>query len=504
MKYIDNFLNRITMYRLVLYYLIALVVAAMAFGMFGLMPYNPLSIGFSLLVILVASWVSNKIFAWAFDAVPNSESVYITAFILVLIVSPVIYPNISGMLFLSFVSAWAMASKYIFAIGKKHIFNPAAFAVALAAFVGLSPATWWVAGNIPLLPFILIGGFLIVRKIKRADLFWSFTIVSLIAVAYGALPNPVSSIWTTLLHSSFFFFAFVMLTEPLTTPPTRWLQIFYGAIIGLLFAPNIHIGSFYFTPELALLAGNIFSYCVSPKGRAILTLVERNKLANNTYEFVFRSDRRIYFRPGQYLEWTLGRFWPDSRGNRRYFTIASSPKERYIRMGVKFYAPPSKFKRALAKMKAGDVISASHLAGDFVLPKNKKQKMVFIAGGIGVTPFRSMIQYLVDAKEKRQAILLYSNRSADDISYKDVFDQAEKVVGLKTKYFITDEDSPLPDFAHAGAIDSQSILRDIPDYHERTFYVSGPPSMVNGFRETLRDMGVSKRRIKTDFFPGFV
>ncbi len=488
-----------------LYYLIVLVAAAMIFGLFGLLPYGPLSIGFSLLVILVVSWVSNKVFAWAFDAVPNSESVYITALILALIVSPVIYPNLSGMLLLSFISAWAMASKYLFAIGKKHIFNPAAFAVALSAFVIGQPATWWVAGNVAFLPFILIGGFLVVRKIKRADLFWSFTIVSLIAVAYGALPqNPTSSIWMTLLHSSFFFFAFVMLTEPLTTPPTRWLQIVYGAIIGLLFAPNIHLGYFYFTPEQALLVGNLFAYIVSPKGRAMLSLVERKKLSDDTYEFVFKSDRRISFRPGQYLEWTLGRFWPDSRGNRRYFTIASSPKEKYIRMGVKFYSPPSKFKLALARMKKGDTISASHLAGDFVLPKNKKQKMVFIAGGIGVTPFRSMIQYLVDNRERRSAILLYSNKSVDDIAYKDIFDQAEKAVGLKTKYFITDEDAPVPAFAHAGKIDLESIASDVPDYQRRTFYISGPPSMVNDFKQTLRDMGVPRRKIKTDFFPGFV
>lgn len=236
----------------------------------------------------------------------------------------------------------------------------------------------------------------------------------------------------------------------------------------------------------------------------MLTLVERNKLADNTYEFVFRSDRQISFRPGQYLEWTLGHFWPDSRGNRRYFTIASSPKESYIRMAVKFYAPPSKFKRALAKMKAGDKISASHLAGDFILPRNKKRKLVFIAGGIGVTPFRSMIQYLVDKREKRSAILLYSNKSADDIAYKDVFDQAERVIGLKTDYFVTDEDSLVPDFARAGFIDPESISHDIPDYRDRTFYISGPPSMVNGFRETLHNMGIPKRRIKTDFFPGFV
>lgn len=504
MKFIDNFLNRITMYRLVLYYLITLVAAAMVFGLFGILSYSPLSIGFSLLIVLVASWVSNRVFAWAFDAVTNFESVYITTLILGLIVSPVIYPSYSGAIFLVFVSVWAMASKYLFAIGKKHIFNPVAFAVVLATFVVGQPATWWIAGNIPLLPFILVGGFLVVRKLKRADLFWSFAVASIVTVAYGALSqNPISSIWTTLIHSSFFFFAFVMLTEPLTTPPTKWLRVTYGVIIGILFAPNIHIGSFYFTPEQALLVGNLFAYFVSPKGRSMLTLVKRNKLADNTYEFVFKSDRRVSFHPGQYLEWTLGHFWPDNRGNRRYLTVASSPTEKEIRVGVKFYAPPSKFKRALAGMKTGETISASNLSGDFILPKRKNQKMVFIAGGIGITPFRSMVQYLVDKRDKRSVILLYSNKSVHDIAYKDVFDHAEREIGLKTRYFVTDNDLSVPDFVEVGRIDPESIDKDIPDYRDRKFYISGPPSMVRGFRETLLHMGVPRRKIKTDFFPGF-
>lgn len=99
--------------------------------------------------------------------------------------------------------------------------------------------------------------------------------------------------------------------------------------------------------------------------------------------------------------------------------------------------------------------------------------------------------------------MLYSNRSAEDIAYKDVFDNAEKIIGLKTDYFITDADSTIPDFARAGIIDRESVAKTVPDYLERTFYISGPPSMVDGFKKTLEGMGVSKRKIKTDFFPGF-
>jgi ferredoxin-NADP reductase/Na+-translocating ferredoxin:NAD+ oxidoreductase RnfD subunit len=502
MKFIDNLLNRITMYRLVLYYLLVLLGAAVLFGFVGLLPYNPATLVFSTLLIVGVCWITNTIFANAFGAATNVESVYITALILALIITPVVSTDYVGVGFLIFASAWAMASKYIFAIGKKHIFNPAAFGAALSAIAINQSATWWVGGNLILLPIVFFGGLLIVRKIHRFDLVWSFIVVAcatiILTAGSGDYLTPITQ---TLLHSPFFFLAFVMLTEPLTMPPNWWLRVMYGSIVGFLFAPNIHVGSFYLTPELALLVGNIFAYAVSPKGRFMLKLIEKNKLATGVFEFVFASDRPFAFRPGQYLEWTLGHRFADNRGNRRYFTIASSPTENTVRMGVKFYEPASTFKRALGMMKINDTISASHLAGDFVLPKDPKKKLVFIAGGIGITPFRSMAQYLIDKKETRSAVLLYSNKTAAEVAYKEVFDSAA-AVGLKTIYALSNEPAPVAGM-YNGSIDGALIAREVPDYRERTFYISGPHGMVDAFKKTLHDMGVPRWRVKSDYFPGF-
>lgn len=505
MTYIDTFLNRITMYRLVLYYLTVLIVVALIFGLFGILPYTPVHLAFSTLLILAVCWIANTGFAKIFRVTPNVESVYITAFILALIITPVAPQNYAGIGFLIFASAWAIASKYIFTIGKKHLFNPAAAGVALSALVLGQSATWWVGGNIWLLPFVLLGGVLIVRKIRRADLVMSFSIVALLTSVLTTQGSEyVSLIIQTLLHTPFFFLAFIMLTEPLTAPPTRVLRILYGAIVGFFFAPNIHVGSFYFTPELALLIGNIFSYVVSPKGRFLLTLIAKNKLADNTYEFVFAPDRRFSFRAGQYLEWTLGHSPSDDRGNRRYFTIASSPNEASgnVHLGVKFYEPRSSYKRALGAMKLHDTISVSNLAGDFVLPKDTQKKLVFIAGGIGVTPFRSMVQHLIDTKDTRSVVLLYSNKTASEIAYKDVFDRAAREIGLKIVYALGNESNPVPG-TYAGVIDAALIAREVPDYKERTFYISGPHSMVTAFEKTLEEMGVSSLSIKADYFPGY-
>ncbi len=501
--FIDNFLNQITMYRLVLYYLIGLLLLSLGFGFFHILPHSPELLLFSTSLILIACFASNTIFAKAFRVAPNSESIYITALILALIIAPVASTDYAGIGFVIFACAWAMGSKYIFAIGKKHVFNPAAFGIALASIAINQSATWWIAGNLALLPFVLVGGLLIVRKIHRFDLVWSFFVVSLLTVGLTSTSSDyVTPIIQTVLHSSFFFLAFVMLTEPLTMPPRRISRIFYGAIVGFLFAPNIHIGSYYLTPEIALLIGNIFVYFVSPKGRFILTLKEKNNIGKDQYEFVFSTDHSFSFRPGQYLEWTLGHRFADNRGNRRYFTIASSPTDDDVRLGVKFYKPASSYKRALLSMKVDDTISVSNLAGDFVLPKNREKKLVFIGGGIGITPFRSMVKYMIDNKEARNTVLFYSNKTLDEVAYGDTFDRAQTELGLKTIYALSNEKTKIPGM-YNGLIDATLIIREVPDYKERIFYISGPRGMVQAFKKTLKNLGVPWWRIKSDYFPGF-
>ena len=221
-------------------------------------------------------------------------------------------------------------------------------------------------------------------------------------------------------------------------------------------------------------------------------------MSDDIYNFAFRSDKPFPFRPGQYMEWTLGHANADSRGNRRYFTLASAPTERAIQLGVKFHNPSSTFKKALAAMQPGDTILAGQLAGDFTLPKNSARdsarKLAFIAGGIGITPFRSMVKDLVDRGEQRDIVLFYSNRTESEVAYRDVFDEATQKIGLKTVYVMTDGGTRL---------NAAVIMREMPDWRLRTFYLSGPHAMTDAFTATLRGMGVPRTHIKTDFFPGF-
>ena len=503
-RFVDNVLNRITMYRLVLYYLTGLLSAAVLLSFGGILRYDPFALLFTTGFLLGACSITNWAFAKAFDVPANTESAYISALILALIITPL--QSWHDLWFLGWAAVLAMASKYIVTLNRKHLFNPVAFAVALTYFTINQSASWWV-GDAPMLPFVLIGGLLVVRKIRRFDLVSSFLVTALVVSLTSSLLSGTGlggAVQRIVLYSPLLFFAFVILTEPLTTPPTRSWRMVYGALVGFLFSPQIHIGAFYTTPELAVLLGNVFAYIVSPKTTLRLRLKSKVQVAPGTYDFVFARARKFAFAPGQYMEWTLGHDDPDARGNRRYFTLASSPTEKDIRLGVKFYRNSSTFKQAMLALDQSHEIVASQLAGDFVLPANPKQKCVLIAGGIGITPFRSMIKYLLDTHQRRPIVLFYVNKTVNDIVYKDVFDQAQQELGIKTIYALTDtRNLPRTWTEQVGRISPNLIRAVVPDYFNCSFYISGPKGMVDSFKELLRQLNVKDAQIKTDFFPGF-
>lgn len=504
LNYIDNIIDKITMYRLVLYVLIAFVCIAGILGSFGLIPFSPISIILSSLFLIMICWASNTVFSKVFKAPTNVESVYITALILTLILSPA--RTIDDFIFIGWTGLLAMASKYILSINKKHIFNPAAFSVAVTAIALGQYASWWI-GTLNMVPFVLVGGLLIIRKLRLEDLEWSFLIVVIaLSIVLGTLKGAYlpTTLGQLLFKSPLLFFGFIMLTEPLTMPPTKTLRVFYGGLVGLVFAPYFHIGSIYFSPELALITGNIFSYIVSPKQKLVLKLEQKIQASPDIFDFIFKPNQKLFFTPGQYMEWTLSHPKTDSRGNRRYFTIASSPTENNILLGIRHYENGSSYKMAMINMNDKTPIVASQLAGDFTLPRDQNKKLVFIAGGIGITPFRSMVKYLLDTKQKRSIILLYSNKVASDVVYKDVFDDAEKELGIKTIYTLTERETIPENWqGETGRVDGLMIEKVAPDFKDRVFYLSGPHTMVASYESVLKNMGVKQGNIKKDFFPGY-
>lgn len=503
MDIIDDFLNRITMYKAVLYALIILFLVTLVYSFIGIIYYSPLALIESILVLLVTCLVSNLVFAKIFKASVNIESFAITAFILFFILSPI--SDRSQILIFVLAGLIAMGSKYILSLHKKHIFNPAAISLVALGLFGATQVNWWV-GNSYLFPITLLLGFLVLRKVRKFTMFGVYFIAGLFSIALFTWVNNgdvLSILLTAIVSYPILFLGVFMLTEPQTTPPTRKNQIPYSAIVGLLSGAQLHLGPIYSSPELAIVIGNIFAYVVSFKERLTMTLISKKELAPFIYEFSFKPNKKFNFTPGQYLEWTLPHKHFDSRGVRRFFSIDSSPTEDNIMLALKTSPKKgSSFKNRLLDFQPGDKIYASLLLGEFTLPENINEKMVFIAGGIGITPFRSMIKYLVDKNKKSDIVLFYSNSDVNDFVYKDLFETAKKV-GLKTVLVLTKNYENINWDGCRGRLTAEIFKKEVPDYVYRTYYLSGPEPMIKSYKKLLKGLGIGPHKIKTDYFSGY-
>lgn len=503
LKRIDSWVNSVTMYYLTMRGLIGLAGVAFIASVFGEISYSPLSLVLSLGVLFMVCVGGNYFSAKALNATPSVESGAITALILFFLMIP--SDDVRGLGAIALAGLIATASKYVIAYRKRHLFNPAAIGALMAGLVVGFGAIWWVGTPI-LLPFVAVLGVLVARKIRRTHLFVVGALACIASVIIVQLVlGTVSTgqeLWFLVrqLFGSWpvIFFCSIMLTEPATTPPKKTLQIVYAVMVGALFGLPVHLGPLYMSPELALLIGNLFSYLVSSKERVMLRVRQVTEVAKDTYHISFNSSQKLHFEPGQYLEWTLPHRNPDSRGNRRYFTIASAPGED-LAIGVKIIDQASSFKRALKALGSDGVMSAAQLAGDFVLPKNVATPLVFIAGGIGVTPFRSMIAHMVAQGEKRDIILLYACATPPDFAYLDLFQQAE-ILGLRVVCIAATADNGWA--GRTGRLEEALLKTEVPDFAQRHFYLSGPPGMVDAGRGLLKKLGVARSRVTTDYFPG--
>lgn len=481
MNLLDKFLNPHPMYKLVLACLAVLSLYSVLVSFFGTFPFTPIQAIISLLLIIFTSQMTNMLIGKILNVNTNKESTLITALIIFLIFYP--GTNFLQYLILVVTSIIAVLSKYLLSIHLKNIFNPVAIAAVILSSWPQTSAVWWV-GSREIFPLMLLVSILIVRKTRRELMYFSFISASVVM----SLLNSIS-ITDLFISWPILFLGSVMLTEPTTTPPTKRLQVFYGLIVGLLFTSKIHAGIIFLTPELSLVIGNIFSYIFSPKYRYKLKLLKKINESQDTYTFKFISNKPVEFIAGQYAEWTIKDGKSDSRGNRRYFTIASAPGTREVDLGIKVFSNSSWYKNKLMGMSSNEKVTLSQISGDFVISDYTK-KYVFIAGGIGITPFRSMILDSMSRSLQVDIDLIYANSSKDSIPYKELFDSASKKINLRNHYI-------------SDRLSKDSLQKMVPDFINRTFYISGPSGMVEGYKKLLLSLKVSRKNIITDYFPGF-
>ncbi len=496
MKYIDNLLNKYTMYKVVLYGLSILSVLAIIFGFSGIIDFSGTSLLVSFVLIMFTTYVINKLFSIVFSAPSNPESTVITALILFLILIPA--DNSLDYWYLALASFIAIASKYLIAVRKRHIFNPVAISLLVMDLIGAGVSLWWINSPVTIVA-ILVVGLLIVRKIKRFNIFLSFLITGLAVTFISALVQGQSDlfafIYSHLVSGPAIFFGTIMVTEPLTTPERKSQQTIYGILVGVIASLGVHVWGISTTPEFALVLANIYSFAVSTKRKFILTLKEKMEISPNVFDFKFASDAPVNFSAGQYMEWTLDHDKADLRGIRRYFTIASRPNTSEVHLGIRVSPQNgSSFKNALVNMSEGDTMTAGNIYGEFILPKDFSRKLVFIAGGIGITPFVSMLEDLAVKGERRDIVLLYCAGTENDFSYREDFDAIALRVGLKSVYIPTIKNGPITE---------DLIKKEIPDYVARDYYISGPHGMVENYKGLLKKIGVGKGQVHTDYFPGF-
>jgi glycine betaine catabolism B len=484
--YVQKALDQTTMYRVVIYGLIAISVYALLLSLAGVIAQKPLALALSFLVINIAAWVTHEVAVRVTKAPGNVESTAITALILFLILAPESGPRDLGIL--AAIASGAIVLKYVVRVRLRHIANPAALALVIAGLATYTGSVWWV-GSRYLLPIAAFVGLLIALKTRREMFVLTYIVTSACAAALWFLPTTpiMETVLRHFLSWPTIFFATVMLTEPLALPSTRNLQYWYAGIAAVLSSIPFSIGPLYGTPELALVIANVFTLVVDRPFRAVMTFVSRSPVGADTYEYRFTPDHPLAHGAGQYLEWTLPHEKSDMRGIRRYFTISSEPGAGMIAFAVRHLKGQSTWKQSLERMQPGDKLYATQRAGDFML-RAKAPAHVFIAGGIGITPFVSMAR---DAKlrgEKIKATLFYCNKTENDIAYKDLVEEAFATVHvLDTK---------------AGFITDAMIKKYVPQWQAATYYISGPPGLVGAYEKLVRRMGIKEKRVIVDYFPG--
>jgi glycine betaine catabolism B len=241
-----------------------------------------------------------------------------------------------------------------------------------------------------------------------------------------------------------------------------------------------------------------------------LELLSKEQL-QGTDIMTFRLSRGgIDFDPGQYAFFSLdGLSGPDPKGPIRHFSIASSPTERdYLMISTRIRDSP--YKQKLSSLEKGAKITAWGPQGEFVLHDDNSKPAVFLSGGIGVTPFRSMIKFATDNQLPMKIVVFDSNRNQQGILYKEEFDKwAGQNKNLRIVYTVTDEEGAHPGTTwtgERGRIDKPMLDRHLTEDEIKNaiFYICGPPGMLKAMQALLqKDMQVPRDRLKVETFTGY-
>jgi ferredoxin-NADP reductase len=230
---------------------------------------------------------------------------------------------------------------------------------------------------------------------------------------------------------------------------------------------------------------------------------QKTEVAQGTLLVVFDLlGNEVDFVPGQYFWVELpDRGHEDERGLRRHITIVTSPNERGV-LGLATRIRDSAFKQTLKELDVGDEVIVEEPKGDFHLPEDTSKEYVFIAGGIGITVFHSMLHYIAEERLPYRITLLYSNRDRESTAFFDEVQEFEREIpGLRVVFTMTDDAGWE---GETRRIDTDFIREQLEgDLGSYTYIVSGPPGMVNGVADALEGEGVPEEQVIRSRFAGY-
>ena len=224
-----------------------------------------------------------------------------------------------------------------------------------------------------------------------------------------------------------------------------------------------------------------------------LRLVRKIKEHEDCFTFVFANENNLKWSAGQFIHYTLPHEPMDDRGDERWFTISSAPEEKDIHLTTRFTIEKgSSFKKALLAMQPGEEIIADTPEGDFVLDSSP-DSIIFVAGGIGITPFRAILKDLISRSIPMNITLLYANRSPELTTFKDELELIKASnPGLHIEYFYGDR-----------FITKDDLIKSGHRFTSPTYFVSGPEPMVEALKQTIKEIGVDDIHARFDYFPGY-
>jgi ferredoxin-NADP reductase len=232
-------------------------------------------------------------------------------------------------------------------------------------------------------------------------------------------------------------------------------------------------------------------------------VAEKREVAKGTLLVVFDLlGEEVEFTPGQYFFVTLlDPPYDDERGVRRHFSVVTSPSERG-RLGFCTRLRDSAFKRSLVELPIGAEAEVEEPRGSFLLPEDTNQRYVFVAGGIGITVFRSMLRYIADEDLPHRVTLVYSNRDRESTPFLDELSELDQTRdAFRLVLTMTEDASWNGETRRIGP----ELLRDhlSDDLRSYGYLVAGPPAMVDSIVETLHAAAVPEERISADRFSGY-